>query len=274
LSRNSTSSSENLKEPLVPYNKEQKFSQTGSLASAATLLLSASLFSLVTVFNFIDNIPSSDRLSEERLYMRPISISCSILMMMSYAAFIIFQMFTHERLLAEGDGGENEGDDEEAASISLSVSLGLLLVVTIVVAVCSELLTGSLDNMLVSTGLSKAFVGVVLIPIIGNACEHVSAIRFAVVDKPGLAVGIAIGSSVQISVFVMPFAVLVGAILGCEKDGEIMDLDFGALNVTVLLLSVLIVSAIVVDGRSNWFEGWLLMTAYAVIAILFFFDPE
>merc|ERR1719201_2223587 len=107
---------------------------------------------LVSVFSNIANLKQG----EETTHMRPISISCSALMMISYVAFLIFQLFTHRALLA--DGGDDD-DEEEGPSISLRCSLTLLTVVTIIVGVCSELLTGTLDTMLESTGLTRDFVG-------------------------------------------------------------------------------------------------------------------
>merc|ERR1711862_1023739 len=93
----------------------------------------------------------------------------------------------------------------------------------------------------------------ILLPIVGNACEHASAVRFAIMNKPGLSIGIAIGSSTQISLFVVPFSVLVGWLI--EQP---MDLNFGSLNTTVMSVSVVVVLSVVVDGTANWLQGYLL----------------
>merc|ERR1719220_2470510 len=110
-------------------------------------------------------------------------------------------------------------------------------------------------------GISDAFIGVVLLPFVGNACEHVGAVRMAMSGKVDIAIGIAVGSSTQIALLVVPFAVLSGWVLG-----KPMDLNFGFMDSTVLTCSVLIAFLIVSDGVSNWFEGYMLMMAYAVVA--------
>eukprot|EP00928_Gymnodinium_smaydae_P093050 TRINITY_DN77073_c0_g1_i1.p1 TRINITY_DN77073_c0_g1~~TRINITY_DN77073_c0_g1_i1.p1 ORF type:complete len:127 (-),score=18.27 TRINITY_DN77073_c0_g1_i1:99-458(-) len=97
----------------------------------------------------------------------------------------------------------------------------------------------------------------------GNACEHASALRFAMYDRPGLSIGIAVGSSTQISLFVVPFAVILGWCIG-----QPMDMDFGLMNFTILFMSTMVVLSVVLDGRSNWLKGFLLCNVYLFIGIL------
>merc|ERR1719413_328750 len=111
-------------------------------------------------------------------------------------------------------------------------------------------------------GFSRSFIGVVLLPIIGNAAEHMTAVSVAVKDKLNLSLGVALGSSTQITLFVVPFTVLAGWAMGVP-----MTLDFQMIPVAVLLMSVLIVSATSTDGKSNWLEGAMLIAAYFLIAI-------
>jgi len=103
----------------------------------------------------------------------------------------------------------------------------------------------------------------------GNACEHAAAIRFAIMDKPGLSIGIAVGSSTQISLFVVPFSVLVGWIIDRPTD-----LNFGSLNTTVMSISVIVVLSVVVDGTANWLQGYLLVSGYLIIAVLHWHLPN
>merc|ERR1711979_6604 len=117
--------------------------------------------------------------------------------------------------------------------------------------------------------MNSHFIGIILLPIVGNACVHVSAIRFAIQDKPGLSIGIAVGSSTQISLFVVPFSVICGWIID-----QPMDLNFGSLNTTVMSISVVVVLSVVVDGTANWLQGYLLMSGYFVIAILYCYLPN
>jgi len=266
-------------ERLIPKSgdteKEQRYSVMGALVNTTMLLLSCFCLCLVTVFNYVDNIDDKDDpASEAERYMLPISRACSVLIIMSYIAFVVFQLVTHKGKMAdEGDGAVAEADvEEEEPMLSLWCAIALLIAATVVVSVASEYLTNALEGALQGCGMGKSFVGVILIPIVGNACEHASAIRFAMQDRAGISVGIAVGSSVQIALFVAPLSVLMSWAIG-GKDGINMDLDFGALDVTVLTLSVIIILAIVVDGKSNWLEGWMLMTAYTIVAVLYWYMP-
>merc|ERR1719221_1597248 len=144
-----------------------------------------------------------------------------------------------------------------------------MCITTIVVAIASEMLVASLEGGCENLGISSHFIGIILLPIVGNACEHASAIRFAIMDKPGLSIGIAVGSSTQISLFVVPFAVICGWFL--EQP---MDLNFGSLNTTVMSISVVVVLSVVVDGTANWLQGYLLMSGYCIIGVLYWFLPN
>merc|ERR1719272_996796 len=131
------------------------------------------------------------------------------------------------------------------------------------------MLVSSLVPVVETVGISSHFIGIILLPIVGNACEHASAIRFAVQDKPGLSIGIAVGSSTQISLFVVPFSVLVGWIID-----QPMSLNFGSLNTTVMSISVIVVLSVVVDGAATWLQGYLLVSAYYIVAILYWHLPD
>merc|ERR1719373_684596 len=129
---------------------------------------------------------------------------------------------------------ENDTDGDEP-TISVFAALMVMFVVTIVVAFCSELLVETLEGVVEKAHISQHFIGIILLPIVGNACEHASAIRFAILDKPGLSIGIAVGSSTQISLFVVPFSVIVGWMIDRP-----MDLNFASLNTTVMSISVIV----------------------------------
>merc|ERR1719277_422337 len=147
--------------------------------------------------------------------------------------------------------------------------MGLLLLVSIVVCLSTEMLVQAIQGVTEKARISKHFIGVVLLPIVGNACEHAAAVRFAMQDKLGLAVSIAVGSSTQIALFVVPFSVLTGWAI----DGP-MDLAFGALSTSVITFSVVVVLAMVVDGQSNWLQGYLLCSVYAIIAVMYWYLPD
>lgn len=182
-------------------------------------------------------------------------------MLLTYVAFLIFQLYTHV------DVFEAAADEEEEPQINVCTSLLLLFVTTIFVASSSEFLVSSIDGLVEDWGMSKTFVGVIILPIVGNACEHAGAIRMAMYEKVDITIGIAVGSSTQIALFVVPFAVIAGWWID-----QPMDLNFGDMNVGVMLFAVLITFSIVSDGSSNWLEGFMLMMAYCVAATLYWFD--
>lgn len=145
----------------------------------------------------------------------------------------------------------------------------LLVVSTGLVAVCAEFLVSSIDYLVSNTGVSEAFVGLIILPIVGNAAEHVTAVTVASKNKMDLAIGVAVGSSIQIALFVTPVIVLLGWIL--NKD---MSLYFSLFETISLFVSAFIVNFLVLDGRSNYLEGALLIAAYVIIALAAFFYPD
>ena len=153
--------------------------------------------------------------------------------------------------------------------MSRTTAIVLLLVSTGLVAVCAEFLVSSIDYLVDNTGVSQAFVGLIILPIVGNAAEHVTAVTVASKNKMDLAIGVAVGSSIQIALFVTPVIVLLGWILG--KD---MSLYFTLFETVSLFVSAFIVNFLVLDGRSNYLEGALLIAAYVIIAVAAFFYPD
>ena len=145
----------------------------------------------------------------------------------------------------------------------------LLLISTGLVAVCAEFLVASIDYLVEHTSISEAFVGLIILPIVGNAAEHVTAVTVASKNKMDLAIGVAVGSSIQIALFVTPVIVLLGWIL--TKD---MSLYFSLFETISLFVSAFIVNFLVLDGRSNYLEGALLIAAYVIIALAAFFYPD
>jgi Ca2+:H+ antiporter len=130
-------------------------------------------------------------------------------------------------------------------------------------------LVDSIDAIVASSGISKTFIGLILLPIVGNAAEHVTAVVVAYKDKMDLAVGVAIGSSLQIALFVTPFLVVLGWIIG-----QPMTLNFEGFETVVFFLSVLVVNYLIQDGKSNYLEGCMCLGTYIIIAIAFFVYPE
>jgi len=176
-----------------------------------------------------------------------------------YVAALGFTLVTHEHLF------RTPGEHEEP-TWTRGKAVGLLLVSTALVALMSEFLVGSLGPAIDSLGLSEAFVGLIVIPIIGNAAEHSSAVMFALRNKVDVTLEIAIGSSTQIALFVAPALVFISLLVGHP-----MDFVFSTFEVAAVALSTFLVFMISVDGRSNWLEGVQLMGAYGIMAISFYF---
>lgn len=153
--------------------------------------------------------------------------------------------------------------------MSRTTAVVLLLASTGLVAVCAEFLVSSIDYLVSNTGVSEAFVGLIILPIVGNAAEHVTAVTVASKNKMDLAIGVAVGSSIQIALFVTPVIVLLGWAL--NKD---MSLYFSLFETISLFVSAFIVNFLVLDGRSNYLEGALLIAAYVIIALAAFFFPD
>jgi len=170
--------------------------------------------------------------------------------------------------LESGHVEPTEEEEEEVPQLSVIVTIILLVVVTVLVAVTAEWLVDSIDGLASTGGISKEFIGLILLPIVGNAAEHVTAVTVSVKDKLTLSLGVAVGSSIQIALFVVPFIVILGWILGHP-----MTLLFDPFESIVLFLSVLTVNYVVQDGKSNWLEGMILMCLYIIIAVVFWFYP-
>jgi len=161
-------------------------------------------------------------------------------------------------------------DDSEAKPVLSRISAVILLLITTgLVAACAEFLVDSIDYLVENTGVSEAFVGLIILPIVGNAAEHVTAVTVASKNKMDLAIGVALGSSIQIALFLTPVVVLLGWCLDRE-----MSLYFSLFETVSLFVSAFIVNYLMLDGRSNYLEGALLIAAYVIIAVAAFFYPS
>ncbi|KAG1853166.1 calcium/proton exchanger [Suillus subalutaceus] len=161
-----------------------------------------------------------------------------------------------------------ETEVPEQPLMNLAVCLWLLVVVTVLVAVTAEFLVDSIDGLTSSGSINKEFVSIILLPIVGNAAEHVTAVTVSVKDKLTLSLGVAVGSSIQIALFVIPFIVTLGWIMN-----KPLTLLFDPLESIVLFLSVLTVNYVVQDGKSNWLEGMILMCLYLILGVTFWYYP-
>ncbi|GAA5990268.1 hypothetical protein JCM10908_005901 [Rhodotorula pacifica] len=159
--------------------------------------------------------------------------------------------------------------DEHAPQLSVWFAFGLLAVITALTGVTAEALVDSIDGLTETGNVSKEFVALILLPVVGNAAEHVTAITVATKNKLNLSLAVAVGSSIQIAFFVIPVLVLLGWAIG-----QPLDFDFNTFETLVVFLAGCVVNWAIQDGKTNWLEGLTLMSLYLIIALVFwFFDP-
>ena len=203
--------------------------------------------------------------------MENLSVVVSIVLIIVYILTLLFSMKTHAYLYDVGvaEDAEEAGEPhQEHTPENVWKWVFILLICTLAVAFESELLVDSLEEATASLGLTALFTGVILVPIIGNAAEHATAVTVAMKNKMDLSVSVALGSSLQIALFVAPVLVLVGYLIG-----QPMDLSFKPFELVAVAVSVLIANSVSADGRSDWLEGVLLLAAYLVLGASFFFYP-
>eukprot|EP00933_Yihiella_yeosuensis_P037342 TRINITY_DN31241_c0_g1_i1.p1 TRINITY_DN31241_c0_g1~~TRINITY_DN31241_c0_g1_i1.p1 ORF type:complete len:289 (-),score=55.82 TRINITY_DN31241_c0_g1_i1:25-777(-) len=235
--------------------KESKFSAAGASANMTCLTLGSIALALPTIFSFMHDTTAEEVLSLSR-------ISAGVIAAV-YVLFLVFQLGTHAHLFsAEGE------EEHEEITISAFSAIVILLGATCTVAACSEFLVDSIEGVTEEYGLPEAFIGVILLPIVGNAAEHATAVTVAAKGKMDLALGVAVGSSTQIALLVVPFSVIVGWVYDSP-----MTLDFRIFDTAVMLLSVFITNSVLHDGSSNWLEGAILVAIYILIAIICWFIP-
>jgi Ca2+:H+ antiporter len=183
--------------------------------------------------------------------MLQLSHGTAIILLILYVLYLGFQLRTHANLFdAEHQLTDDETGETEEPQMSPWAASFVLVLTTVTVAICAEYLVDSIDALVETVHISKTFVGLVLLPIVGNAAEHVTAIVVALKDKMDLAMGVAIGSSMQIALLVTPFLVILGWIIG-----QPMTLHFETFETVVFFLSVLVVTYVIQDGKSNYLEG-------------------
>ncbi|MEH2273661.1 MAG: calcium/proton exchanger [Nostoc sp.] len=244
--------------------KEQTFQPIVARVNAASMNLAVIAILMPTAMNY-----TSQGINQQTL--QNLSIAVAIVLILVYALTLLFSMRTHSYLYDVGLA-EAEAEAEEIsishAKPNMALWVGVLLVCTLLVAIESEMLVDSLEVATSQLGLTALFTGVILVPIVGNAAEHATAVTVAMKDKMDLSLSVAVGSSMQIALFVAPVLVIAGRILG-----KPMDLDFKPFELVAVVVSVLIANTISSDGRSNWLEGTLLLAAYTVLGFAFYFHP-
>jgi len=253
---------------------EQRFNRTATQTSTASLFLAAIGLLVPTIFHY----SAASHNAWKPAVAEKLSLGIAGVLFITYICTLAFSLVTHKDLLSgTPEGSAAKGSAARAASgeiypaepeWSKGKSIIILLVATAIVAWLSEFLVTSVESARAQLGVTEIFIGVIVVAIIGNAAEHSTAVWMAVKDKMDLSLGIAIGSSLQIALFVAPVLVFTSWFLGHP-----MDLEFTIPEVVAVIVAVFIVAEIGKDGRTNWLEGVQLLSVYLILAILFYFLP-
>ena len=235
-------------------NGVQRFNRQVAGSNAALLVLAAVGLFIPAVFAATTAQPTEGSLVEE-------SVFVALLLMVGYVVSLVFQFTNPSETLGGHMPSEGHGGPAWTGRTAVAVLLGAAALL----AVLSEILVGAIEPFIETFGLSEFFVGVILIPTIGNLAEHLVAVQLAVKNKMEFAMAVSFGSSLQVALFVGPVLVLLGLVVG-----QPMDLVFEPLEVAAVGVAVAISALIAFDGESNWLEGALLTLVYIILAVSFF----
>ena len=232
-------------------NGTQSFSQTVAGVNAAMLAIVAAGLALPTIFAATESNGHPQAI-------RHLSLTVGGVLLVLYILYILFYL--------RSSGGEDT--HHGAPAFGKWASVGLLLGVTAAVAVISEIFVGTIEPLVEQGGLSELFVGVILVPIVGNVAEHVAGVQIAYKNQLDFSMGISLGSSLQVALLVTPVLVFLGPLMGHPLTLVFTPLELGALAAAVVTTAF-----IALDGRSNWLEGAMLCGVYLIAALAFFFTP-
>ena len=235
-----------------------RFNATAAAVSTTLLMLSAIGLVVPTVFHQLAAGQAPAREGQ-------LSLEIAVVLFLTYVLSLVFTLRTHKHLYTASDGRHSSHHGEPGGRAK---PLAILIGSTALVAVMSELLVSTVEHAADALGMTEVFVGVILVAIIGNAAEHSTAILVALKNKMDLAMNIAVGSSLQIALFVAPVLVFSSYLFGTP-----MDLHFSMFEVLAVVVSTLVVRFIASDGESNWMEGVQLLAVYVILGMAFYFLP-
>ncbi|QDZ20580.1 calcium/proton exchanger [Chloropicon primus] len=192
----------------------------------------------------------------------------SMILLLMYMAYLHFQLNTHAELF-DDNGDDDDGDNDEAPEITFWSGIVWLGVFTIFISVLSDYIVDTIEGTAKSIGIPVSFISVILLPIVGNAAEHAAAVMFAMKDKMDITIGVAVGSSTQICLFVIPFSVVIA-----WMSGRSLDLNFEPFETVTLFASVITAVILIGDGQSHWLKGLTLVLAYFILSGAYFVHKD
>ncbi len=244
-------------------HKTQSFHTGGARIQATMMTLATIGLILPAAFHYLAG-PRAQSAETD------LSVEFAVVLLITYGLSLLFGLHTHKHFFTGHRGEATQVTEETHGAWHLRSSLLVLAAATAMVAWMSEILVGSVEPAAHALGISSLFVGVVVVAIIGNAAEHSTAVLVAVRNRMDLSLGIAIGSSIQVALFVAPVIVLASLVIGPSP----MNLVFTPAEVLAVFLAVILANEIARDGESNWMEGAQLLAVYTMVAIVFYFLPE
>lgn len=252
---------------IANLRREQRFDRKQADVNSFLLLMGLLCHLLPLLFRYVATGDSSAALISEATL--TLSRASSIVMLIAYIAYLVFQLWTHRQLFEAQEDDEYDDDvtAEETPVIGFWSGFAWLAGMTIVIALLSEYVVGTIEDASDSWGLSVSFISIILLPIVGNAAEHAGAIIFAFKNKLDISLGVALGSATQISLFVVPLSIIVAWILGID-----MDLNFNILETGSLALAIIVTAFTLQDGTSHYMKGLVLLLCYVIIGACFFVD--
>jgi Ca2+:H+ antiporter len=242
-------------------HQTQRFNRTAASLGATMLLLAAIALVVPAIFHMI--VGENAVLSEHKL-----SLFISFILIITYLLSLLFSLRTHSHLYT-GAASTHDEEPFKGAGWPRRKSVVVLLAASALVGLMSELLVGSVEHAAEAMGMNEVFIGVILVAMVGNAAEHSAAVLVALKNKMDLSLNIAIGSSLQVALFVAPSLVFLSYVIGPEP----LDLLFTPMEVVAVGVAVGIIEALSQDGETHWMEGVQLLAVYAILAVAFFFLP-
>jgi Ca2+:H+ antiporter len=243
-------------------HRVQQFNVQGAEAQAASLAVAAVALIVPSAFYAVGSSTVTAATVEH------LSLFIAALLLVVYLLSLVFTLRTHRELFTSA-ATESESEHNGRIPSSIPRALLVLLGVSALIAWMSEILVGSVEQAAAAMGMSEVFVGIIVVAIVGNAAEHSTAILMAIRNRMDLSLGIAIGSSIQIALFVAPLLVIVSYAIAPSP----MDLVFSRGELIAVVFATYVLSQAVADGTSTWFKGVQLLAVYAIIGIAFYFVP-
>jgi Ca2+:H+ antiporter len=239
-------------------NGTQRFNRNRISIDATLVILAAIAISVPSLF--------AEEIGGEFALVEPLSLTTAVVMLILYVLAIVYTLRQPAEELQHAPAIEPA---HAGPHWSVGRAIGIMILAVAGLALMSEFLVSSLDVVTESFGLSEFFVGIILVPLIGNVAEHLVAVQVAIKDEMDLSLSIALGSSLQIALLVAPLLVFISLLLGHP-----MTLEFNHPEIIAMVAASVIAALVAIDARSNWFEGAMLLAVFLILAIGFFFIPE